>query len=131
MRIIIEFEGTEATVKKEQAGAFAAQALGVPTTSTELALPGGLAAAAAGALNAGPAPSVATQVSGMPTTSTELAPQGGLAAAAAGALSAGPAPSVATQAPGVPPLPLSMSGPSAPVDGADGLPAGAAPNPSF
>jgi len=95
MRIIIEFEGTEATVKKEQAGAFAAQALGVPTTSTELALPGGLAAAAAGAL------------------------------------SAGPAPSVATQAPGVPPLPLSMSGPSAPVDGADGLPAGAAPNPSF
>jgi hypothetical protein len=92
MRIIIELEGIEATVKTVQTGAVAVQVPAVSAMPTELAPPEVLAAAAA-----------------------------------AGALNAGPAPNVTAQLPGVPALPLSMTGPGAPVAGIGGLPAGAAP----
>jgi hypothetical protein len=95
MRIIIELEGIEATVKTAQIGAAAVQVPAVPT------MPPGLA------------PSEALT-----------------AAAAVEVLNAGPAPNGAAQPPGVP-LPLSMTGPDAPVADVGDLSAGAAPIPSF
>jgi hypothetical protein len=67
MRIIIEIEGTEAIVKTVQTGATVVQAPAAPGMPTNLVPPEVLAAAAAvGALNAGPAPSVGAQTPGAP-----------------------------------------------------------------
>jgi hypothetical protein len=94
MRIIIEFEGIEATVKKEQTGAVASKAPGMPATPTEVAPPGGLAAAvAAGALSAGPAPNVASQTPGVPPLPLSMTGPGA-PVDGAGGLPAGVAPNL-------------------------------------
>ena len=67
MRIIIELEGTEATVKSLPTGETAVQTQATPTILTNLIPPEVLAAAAAtGALNAGPAPNIGAQTAGVP-----------------------------------------------------------------
>ncbi len=92
MRIIIELEGIEATVKKEQTGAVAVQVPAVPTTPTDLAPPEVLAAAvAAGALSAGPAPNVAAQLPGVPSLPLSMTGPGA-PVAGVGGLPAGMAP---------------------------------------
>ena len=86
MRIIIEIEGTEATVKTAQTGAVAVQ------MPTNLAPPKVLAAAAAvGALNAGPAPNVVAQSLGVPLVQLSMTAPGA-PAAGVGDLPAGAAP---------------------------------------
>jgi hypothetical protein len=92
MRIIIELEGIDATVKKEQTGAVAAQMPAVPAMPPGLAPSEVLTAAAAvGAFNAGPAPNVAAQPPGVPQLPSSMSGPGA-PVAGVGDLPAGAAP---------------------------------------
>lgn len=97
MRIIIEFEGTEATVKSAQTGPVATQVPAGPAPSEVLA-----AAAALGALDAGPAPNVGAQLPGEPALPPPITGPGA-PIAGIGALDAGSAPNVAAQPSVMPP----------------------------